>query len=396
MSAYSYAQYVGTGTTDTYLVPFDYLNKDHVVVSINGAIYNEFDWLSSTQIRLQATPAVGIVIDIRRTTPAITRLVDFVDGAILSEADLDLSALQVLFVSQEALDYATNGLYTTSDGGLDAAGRRIKNVADPVLPSDAVTKQWAETANTSQVALTAADRVAVEALHSQLYTLVPTLVRLPYGSTGSVSYTPSSGVLQFSLSEGPQGTQGVQGPAGPIGSTGPVGSQGVVGLQGPMGPTGATGAIGPTGTQGVVGSQGIKGDQGIRGLEGVKGSVGTTGSTGPQGVTGATGSVGPTGLQGSLGPTGPQGALGPTGPLGPQGIQGVLGPQGITGPTGLQGDVGPEGNQGPAGNMGATPLGFAFGQFYVDSDGILTAEYYGSANTNDFYIDIDGVLNVTV
>ena len=44
--------------------------------------------------------------------------------------------------------------------------------------------------------------------------------------------------------------------------------------------------------------------------------------------------------------------------------------------------------------MGATPLGLAFGRFFIDDDGVLQIEYYGSADTNDFTIDADGYLFV--
>lgn len=45
--------------------------------------------------------------------------------------------------------------------------------------------------------------------------------------------------------------------------------------------------------------------------------------------------------------------------------------------------------------MGSTPLGLAFGQFFIDPDGILSIEYYGSADDNDFRIDENGFLFVS-
>jgi hypothetical protein len=148
MSTYSYAQYVGTGATATYLVPFEYLNKSHITVTVDNVVYTAYTWLSSTQIGLDTAPANGVVVDIRRATPAETRLVDFVDGSILREADLDLSALQTLFISQEAIDFATSGIYLDSDGALNSGYRRIKNLANPVDPTDAVNKQYFESVYT--------------------------------------------------------------------------------------------------------------------------------------------------------------------------------------------------------------------------------------------------------
>ena len=57
--------------------------------------------------------------------------------------------------------------------------------------------------------------------------------------------------------------------------------------------------------------------------------------------------------------------------------------------------MGPDGAKGPTGDMGATPLGLAFGTFSINSDGELQIEYYGDANDNDFSIDADGFLYVT-
>ena len=87
-------------------------------------------------------------------------------------------------------------------------------------------------------------------------------------------------------------------------------------------------------------------------------------------------------MQGVTGETGPAGPAGPQGPIGPEGIQGIQGP------------VGPDGAVGQQGPMGATPLGLAFGRFYLNAEGELMIEYYGDANDNDFRIDADGFLYV--
>lgn len=86
---------------------------------------------------------------------------------------------------------------------------------------------------------------------------------------------------------------------------------------------------------------------------------------------------------------------GEQGEVGPRGPQGIEGPEGPPGPRGDKGDPGPEGPPGPQGNMGATPLGLAFGRFHVDREGDLIIEYYGSANDNDFRIDADGYMHVS-
>ena len=456
--ALSYAAYTGTGVTSNYTFSFPYLDATDVYVFVNG-VSVPFTFLSTSAIKVTTTPENGTQVQIRRLTQKLVPPVNFTDGSVLLEKDLDMLAIYSLYVSQEVSDKANDAMSPDYTGAYSANGNRLGSLADPINPQDAVTKQWAETAGSSNVAKTATDRASVALMVNQLQTIVPSMIRLPYGTDGTVSYTAATGKLVFSLSDGPQGVQGIQGPQGATGPVGPVGLQGVLGPQGNLGPTGNTGSLGPQGVQGTTGLQGVRGEQGIQGVVGVQGNLGATGATGSQGITGFTGATGATGLQGPLGPTGPQGvtgltgttgtagatgttgatgpigsqgpqgtiglagtngATGPTGATGPLGLQGptgatgstgitgstgpvgsigpqgVLGPTGNTGATGLQGAVGPLGNQGPAGNMGSTPLGFAFGQFYVDADGILTAEYYGTANTNDFSIDSNGYLNVTV
>ena len=143
------------------------------------------------------------------------------------------------------------------------------------------------------------------------------------------------------------------------------------GPSGPRGPVGPTGPTGPTGPQGI---QGVKGPQGVQGFRG---------EIGPKGATGSTG------VEGPVGPLGPEGPRGVEGPLGPEGPEGPEGPRGLPGDTG---DKGPLGDKGP---MGSTPLGLAFGRFFVNSDGELNIEFYGDASDNDFTIDEDGFLSVT-
>lgn len=113
------------------------------------------------------------------------------------------------------------------------------------------------------------------------------------------------------------------------------------------------------------------------------------GLPGPQGERGLQGPYGPQGVQGLRGLQGLQGLQGAQGPAGD------VGPQGLSGTPGTQGEVGPPGPPGPQGNMGATPLGLAFGRMSIDTDGMLTLEYYGDADDNDFRIDANGDLYVS-
>lgn len=149
--ALAYAQYPGNGSTGPYNITFPFISKAHVQVKVDGTLV-AFTWLTDTTIRLTAPAPINSIIDIRRVTPRDTLLVDFVDGSTLVESDLDLSALQVFYLSQEAFDLGEASLGVTEDGSFSALNRRISNVLDPVNATDVATKRFVETGMTSQLA----------------------------------------------------------------------------------------------------------------------------------------------------------------------------------------------------------------------------------------------------
>jgi len=149
--AYSYIEYTADGSTNTFSIPFSYTAQQDISVYVAGSATTAFTFTSSSTISLTSTPTNGQVVRVARTTSLTNRAVDFSNGAILTENDLDKSAEQLFFASQEAIDTAGESLFKTADGKFDAQSRVIKNVADPVAAQDAVTKNWAETSMDSQV-----------------------------------------------------------------------------------------------------------------------------------------------------------------------------------------------------------------------------------------------------
>lgn len=78
----------GNGTAPVVNITFPFLDKSHVKVEVNG-IPAAFTWSSSSQITFAATVAAGSTWRVYRETPTTPALVDFTDGAVLTEADLD-------------------------------------------------------------------------------------------------------------------------------------------------------------------------------------------------------------------------------------------------------------------------------------------------------------------
>ena len=101
--AYSFVTYTSAGG-QTYNVPFPYLDADHVKVLINGVETTAFTWSDAATIHLNAAPAVGAIILIKRETPRDGMDKSFSAQPRLKGGDLDEALLQAYYIGLEALD----------------------------------------------------------------------------------------------------------------------------------------------------------------------------------------------------------------------------------------------------------------------------------------------------
>jgi len=136
--------YTGNGSTTSYAVGFPFIDSSHVKAYINGTLTTAFTISTSTLIFTSA-PANGATIRIQRETPIDVRLVDFADGSVLTEADLDRSANQSFYVAQEITDDQVNNLAVDVDDKWNAQNKTLKNLASPVSDNDAVNKAFITT-----------------------------------------------------------------------------------------------------------------------------------------------------------------------------------------------------------------------------------------------------------
>lgn len=139
----------GDGSTATFNVPFSYRATADVVVKVAGVTktittHYTFPTASTIQFTAGNIPANGAVVEIRRATSHNARLVDYVAGATLTETDLDTDSEQAFFISQEAIDYATDTIALNANDKFDALNKQVQNLADPTLAQDAVTKNYLE------------------------------------------------------------------------------------------------------------------------------------------------------------------------------------------------------------------------------------------------------------
>jgi hypothetical protein len=167
--ALSYEQSLGDGSNRDFTIPFGYINKEHVQVTVDGGPV-AFTWTNPSLVQLATAPAAGALVTRRRSSNPGARLVDFTDGSTLIEADLDLTATQALYLSQEAQDavdlekarsvageasalaqanafattWALRKEADTGSAAWDGQGRRLKSIATPQSPTDAANAQYVD------------------------------------------------------------------------------------------------------------------------------------------------------------------------------------------------------------------------------------------------------------
>ena len=147
---YSYAVYTGNGATTQFTVPFPYIRKEHVVVSVDY-VSTVFTWINNTTVQVSPAPANATRVEVQRVTPVNNPLVDFTDGSTLVAADLDINALQQTYVNQEQDDQLRRGIYVDATGNLTAGNQVLKDLLDPVDPQDAATKNYTDTRDALKV-----------------------------------------------------------------------------------------------------------------------------------------------------------------------------------------------------------------------------------------------------
>jgi len=132
---------------------FPFLDASHIVVEVDGSV------LASSNYSIQTSPDKRVLVASGITTGQVVRvkrdsnadsdapLVDFVNGSVLNETELDKSYLHNLYLNEEIA--AMNDLSLQKKVGdttkWDAKSQELVNVTDPTLVQSASTKNYVDT-----------------------------------------------------------------------------------------------------------------------------------------------------------------------------------------------------------------------------------------------------------
>ena len=159
--ANTYVDYVGSDGTGTdgkeFAFSFPYIKTSHVVVEINqGPAGGTNKWERTTAFTVSTSPSKRVVLDstpnslwkirVLRDSDANVSLVDFANGSVLTETELDNAYLHNRYLAEEAEEGVSGGTISKNDDGqFNADGLRLENLADPDSDDDAVNKGYADT-----------------------------------------------------------------------------------------------------------------------------------------------------------------------------------------------------------------------------------------------------------
>ena len=156
--ANTYVDYTAVASQTDYNFSFEYLRDEHVKVKVDDVIVTNYTIVTSptpTKIRFDTAPDAGAEIRIYRDSRGdFSPLVDFVDGSVLTENELDEAYRHNLFVSQEASEGTGNELLNKK--GLthyDAEDNKIINLGTPDDRTDAANRGYVDDTIDTAIAL---------------------------------------------------------------------------------------------------------------------------------------------------------------------------------------------------------------------------------------------------
>ena len=162
-TAASFTNHTGNGSAGPFSISFSYLSEAEVDVTVDGVlktITTHYTFTSATQITFTSgnEPGNGVAVKFQRDTNISTKKVDFQDGSVLTETDLDTNSDQILFAQQEIID-KLGGIEEGATG--DQTNAEIRTAVEAATDSNVFTDADHSKLNAIEASATA-DQTASE------------------------------------------------------------------------------------------------------------------------------------------------------------------------------------------------------------------------------------------
>jgi hypothetical protein len=145
--ANTYVDYTATASQTDFAFSFPYLEDEHVTVTINGVATTDFTIVTSpsTKIVLDTGATAGQSVRVQRVSAPDENLVDFQNGSVLTERELDRAYLHNRYLAEESAEQNDISLRVKAGAdGWDGLNKRLFDLLDPVDEQDAATKNYVD------------------------------------------------------------------------------------------------------------------------------------------------------------------------------------------------------------------------------------------------------------
>lgn len=145
----------GSGTAPVVNLTYPFIDKTHVKATVNDVLVT-LNWTGPAQVTFAAVVSSGAAWVVYRDTPSTPALVDFTNGAVLTEGDLDLAHTQHRYREEELADAILDAELDIQEVATDLAATQAELDAFEAEVEDEVAAAAASAAASAASAAAAA------------------------------------------------------------------------------------------------------------------------------------------------------------------------------------------------------------------------------------------------